>query len=98
MFIAKELELNNRLLLILSAICSKNYSSYEKSLGKYIPPPDSAKNPEGSVFGLQSAKVSAITSSVKTPNQAETVQIRTRTAKPIWAGPTLALTCTLFDK
>ena len=33
---------DTRLLLVLSAICSKNYSSYEKSLGKYIPPLDSA--------------------------------------------------------
>ena len=44
------------------------------------------------------ANVSAITSSAKTPNQAETVQISTRTATRIWAGPPLALTCTLFDK
>ena len=31
------------LLLVILAICSYNYSSYEKPLGKYIPPPDSAK-------------------------------------------------------
>ena len=34
---------DSRLLLVLSAICSQDYSKYEKSLGKYIPPPDSAK-------------------------------------------------------
>ena len=31
------------LLLVILAICSLNYLSNEKSLGKYIPPPDSAK-------------------------------------------------------
>ena len=53
--------------------------SYEKSLGKYIP-----LNTEGSVFELQSAKVSAITSSAKTTKS--TVQISIRAATSIWAG------------
>ena len=56
------------------------------------------QNTEGSVFSLQPTSVSTITSSAKNPNQAETVQISTWTATPIWAGPPLALTCTLFDK
>ena len=56
------------------------------------------QNTEGSVFEFQPTNVSAITSSVKTPNQAETVQIRTQAATSIWAGSPPALTCTLFDK
>ena len=56
------------------------------------------QNTEGGVFSLQPTNVSIITSSAKTPNQAKTVQISTWTATPIWAGPPLALTCTLFDK
>ena len=39
-----------------------------------------------------------MTSSAKTPNQAETIQISTWAATPIWTGNPLALTCTLFDK
>ena len=78
------------LLLVISAICSLNYLSNKKSLGRYIP-----LNTEGSIFELQSAKVSAITSSAKTPKS--TVQISIRAATSIWAGPPLALTCSPFD-
>ena len=45
------------------------------------------QNIEGSVFSLQPANVSTITSSAKTPNQAGTVQISTWTATMIWTGP-----------
>ena len=66
------------LLLFISAIFRLNCSSYETSLGKYIPPPDSAKTQRVVYLSIKTRK--RLRNNIFSQHPKSTVQISTRTA------------------